>query len=219
MKQTYKLFLYILDRKKLTTRPELQNYCRLPVGTTIHNSLPKTENEYIVFNSSTNRIVHSALNNMTKDKALAYIYSTITGKFHKAPTFAEKCALIQRTHLVTITTTTLNDILVYVITCDCKGFRKCDECSHEAATYVILGLFDIEKFLAKICKGNVKGRPRKSTPVGFCAHKPTTKTIEITDNEARNLVLSLVVQFWEPPYAQKPFVGKIIGEYLITVYS
>jgi len=79
-------------------------------------------------------------------------------------------------------------------------------------------VFDIEKFLAKICKGNVKGRPRKSTPVGFCAHKPISKTVEVTDNDARNLVLSLVVQFWELPFAQKPFVGKIVGECIIDVY-
>ena len=182
------------------------------MGTTIISSVPKTEKEYIVFNSSNNRILHSALNNMTKEKALAYLLSTITGKFHRAPTFADKCAMLQRNHLVTITTKTLDGRLVYVITCDCKGFRRCDECSHEAATYVILGLVDIEKILAKICKGRVRGRPRKSTPVGFSAHQPLIKKIEISDIQARNLVLSLVVQFWEPPYPQKPFVGKIIGE-------
>ena len=220
-KVSYKLLvsLFFNHRKRVTgMKPDLKNYYRLPVGTTIHNSLPKTTTEYIVFNSSKNRIIHSALNNMSKDRALAYIHSTITGKFHKAPTFAEKCAMIQRNHLVSITTTMLNGILVYVINCDCKGFRKCDECSHEAATEVILGIFNIEEFLAKICKGNVKGRPKKSTPVGFFAHKPVHKKNEVTDNEARNLVLSLVVQFWEPPFAQMPFVGKIVGEYQINAY-
>ena len=150
---------------------------------------------------------------MTKERALTYIYSMLTGKFAKNSTFEAKCKLIQQSHLVTYkTSTTDTGILFYIITCDCKGFRSHVECSHEAVTEAILKVLDLKQNLALIKKGKVQGRPRNNPPVGFSAHTPATAANKaITPLEANNLICEHIVQFFLPPFSAKAFVGKIIG--------
>jgi hypothetical protein len=170
---------------------------------------------YVVFNTASNLVQDKGPGfNVSKEIGLQYIDCVLHGRFPNSTTYEEKKVFTRRFILLSYTVLHVDGVSVYEYLCRCKCHRKDGECDHEASTSHLLKTFDVLAQVHKITSGSVRGRPRLSSVVGFAAIKDkATDLSSLHKGDYEKLVREQIVQFYNLPFSQLPFIGTVIGGY------